>query len=288
MNTSYISSFLASCAIQDNLKWLSSSILENSNNHDFERDHKHFFSETTLPFSSSFEVFMMLVLYLSMIFAMNEWMRYRKSPSFINRFFTVHNYFLCGVSLLLFISLFSKIIPIVYKRGIIWTMCSAELVEDPTLQVLYYVNYLLKFYELIDTLFLVIKKRPLEFLHVYHHSATFVLCYTQIVGNVTVQWVPILLNLGVHVPMYYYYARVVSGEKKLWWKKSLTALQIGQFVLDMVISTIYWPHLLFPKDETTRCNGNVHSAMFGQFILFSYLLLFVRFYWKAYVIKKID
>lgn len=32
------------------------------------------------------------------------------------------------------------------------------------------------------------------------------LCWTQLVAKSTMQWVPIVLNLMVHVPMYFYYA----------------------------------------------------------------------------------
>lgn len=126
------------------------------------------------------------------------------------------------------------------------------------LEYLYYLNYLFKYYELLDTLFLAVKGKPTPFLHVYHHASVMALCFFELEGHAAVQWVPITINLLVHVVMYYYYACASIGIK-IWWKKYLTTLQITQFVIDLVaifyasyrMIASYVP-CLFSKTSTDR------------------------------------
>lgn len=125
-----------------------------------------------------------------------------------------------------------------------------------------------------------------EFLHYYHHSLTLVLCYSQLCGKTTVSWVPITLNLFVHVLMYYYYFRTAAGAK-IWWKKYLTTLQITQFIIDLGIvyfcTYTYFAYTYKPElPNAGDCAGTEASALFGCALLSSYLLLFINFYRLTY------
>ena len=148
------------------------------------------------------------------------------------------------------------------------------------------INYYFKYWEFADTLFLVLKKKKLLFLHVYHHMATAALCYSQIVNQTTLSWVIICLNLAVHVIMYGYYALASIGVRCPW-KQLVTTGQIVQFVIDVVVCIYgiyhHYIHLYAPWMPYVRyCHGEPAAAFSGLGILVSYLVLFIFFYRDTY------
>ncbi|KAJ3535467.1 hypothetical protein NM688_g6970 [Phlebia brevispora] len=236
------------------------------------------------PLSTPWEVFPTLLAYLVIIFSTQAFMKDR-APFRPQRLFQLHNVILSGGSLLLMVLILEEVIPMVFKNGVFFGMCSTDMWTSH-LEFYYLVNYFFKYLELLDTVFLALKKKPLAFLHVFHHSATALLCYTQLNGKTSVQWIPISINLAVHVLMYYYYYATAGGAK-IWWKKYLTTMQIVQFVIDLFAvyfatynyyAANYFPHL--PNFGT--CAGTESAAVFGCLLLSSYLGLFIDFYIQTY------
>lgn len=244
--------------------------------------------EGQTPLTDAYTPYISIVIYLSVIFGLQKFMRDRK-PMNIEKLVMAHNYFLSFISLILFLLLSEAIFPQWWRNSFFYCVCDIGLFEDHRLELFFYVNYLIKYYELIDTVFLVLKKKNLEFLHVYHHALTMLLCYTQLVGKTSVQWVPIIINLFVHVLMYYYFA-IAAQKRTVWWKKYLTSLQITQFLIDLgciyFCMITYWAHHDYwfaPKwMDFGDCNGHHFAAYFGAGLLSSYLFLFIDLYIKTY------
>jgi len=245
-----------------------------------------------VPFSTSASVISITIFYWVSVYGLTQFMKSRKPPHF-KPLFAIHNALLSFFSLILLTLLMETIIPTIWNRGFYFSICSEEMWaggKGRRLELFYYINYLFKFYELIDTYFMVLSKKNIEFLHIYHHTATYWLCFTQLNGNTSVQWFVISFNLFVHVVMYYYYARAAMGAQ-IWWKKYLTTLQIVQFVFDICIcyfcttihyGGVYVPWLIGDVD----CYGTPFAAIVGCGILTSYLLLFIQFFFHTYTPKS--
>jgi len=243
------------------------------------------FQAGVTPMSTIKETSIFIVIYYAVIFGGRELMRNREAFQ-LRTAFLVHNLYLTVISGILLVLFIEQLLATVVRQGVFYAICDREGGWTQPLVVLYYLNYLTKYLELLDTCFLFLKKKPLTFLHCYHHGATALLCYTQLIGSTSVSWVPITLNLTVHVVMYWYYFQSARGIR-IWWKEWITRLQIIQFVIDLgfvyfasytYFSSTYWPSM----PTAGRCAGEEFAAFAGIGILSSYLFLFISFYFATY------
>ncbi|CAH4008642.1 unnamed protein product [Pieris brassicae] len=146
-----------------------------------------------------------------------------------------------------------------------------------------YCYFLLKVFDLLDTVFFVLRKKfnQVSFLHVYHHTGMVILTWAATTyfpgGHGTMVG---LLNSFVHAVMYSYYLLTVAYPNlkgSLWWKKYITQLQILQFLIMVVHMSciVFIPDCGYPRWT---------SAVFLPQNLFM-LILFVDFYIKTYIRK---
>ncbi|EGG24799.1 long chain fatty acid elongase [Cavenderia fasciculata] len=231
------------------------------------------------PFSTVWAPLFASIAYLVVIFGLQEFMKNRKEIK-LHGICVVHNLFLSGLSLVM---LLGMMIPLLTNEA---TQGLEHLVCKPTTagrtEFWYYIFYLSKVYEFLDTVFLVLRKKKLIFLHVYHHFITYWLCWANLRENTSVQWADISINCFVHIVMYYYYYKTEMGQSP-WWKKYITRIQIVQFVYDLTFHSL-WRY--YHAQSNGGCNGSLRGTAFSDFVILSFLGLFLQFYFKSYSAKK--
>ncbi|PRP82136.1 GNS1/SUR4 family protein [Planoprotostelium fungivorum] len=219
--------------------------------------------------------------YLVIIFALKKFMANREAFK-LSGVVPLHNSILCIWSLAMLLGIIYELVRIYLSETQDKTLlyfCDPEHRLAKGKQVWwFYIFFLSKSYELLDTVIIVLKKRPIIFLHVYHHCITLILTFVMLEHETGVQWMAISANAAVHVPMYFYYALSSVGYSP-WWKRYITQFQIIQFVCDLIANFIgFW----FIFHDGRKCAGHPFSWIFGQSVLLSFLILFINFFVKTY------
>lgn len=243
----------------------------------------------TAPLSSVYYPPIAIVCYLTLIFSLRRFMRDRP-PVKLRSLTVVHNVFLCALSLAMGVGVLSEVVKVFAANATPSNPFAGTnaVLCDPTGASMtgrmgwwMYVFYVSKYYELLDTVIMVLKKRPLNFLHVYHHCIVLPLFYVYMSTSMVLQWIVVVANSSVHVAMYYYYAMAALGHK-VWWKKYITLAQIVQFIIDLT-STWPYPFLYF---SASGCSGSMRGWLFGQAVGASFFKLFCDFYFRSYTKSK--
>jgi len=136
--------------------------------------------------------------------------------------------------------------------------------------------------ELGDTVFLIVRKKPVIFLHWYHHALTFLyatLTYAEM--QAWCRW-SLALNLTVHTIMYFYFGMQALRVKfPRYVAKFITTIQLVQFV----ISCYIFVSLVNIKitESVPNCAASWNVLSIGALMYLSYLYLFGQFFYNSYI-----
>ena len=137
-----------------------------------------------------------------------------------------------------------------------------------------------KFIELIDTVFLVLRKKPVSFLHWFHHATVLMYCWHALQYQMTTGVFFAAINSVVHSVMYAYYT-IAAVTRPPKWGMFVTIIQIVQMFIGMFI-TAYHYYLL---SHIPNCNGSYVNLTAASIMYTAYMLLFVQFFVSRYFRK---
>lgn len=137
-----------------------------------------------------------------------------------------------------------------------------------------------KVVELGDTMFIVLRKQQLIFLHWFHHVVTLIFCWYSTAQNISLgPWFAVM-NYLVHSLMYgYYAARAIRFRVPRPFAMMITCLQIMQMAIGLGVCT----YALWSRLTGTYCEIPTRTAAFGFSMYVAFFILFVHFFQGAYV-----
>ena len=137
--------------------------------------------------------------------------------------------------------------------------------------------------ELIDTFFIVVHKKPLIFLHWYHHITVLLYCYHSYVTTSPPGIFFVVMNYSVHASMYGYYFLMAMKMRPKWFNPIIiTIFQISQMIVGVAVTLAGFYY--FKTDPTCGIEKENNTAAFVMYG--SYLFLFLQFFFGRYFNKK--
>lgn len=156
--------------------------------------------------------------------------------------------------------------------------------SDPVTGMWMQLFVLSKFPELLDTFFIVVHKKPLIFLHWYHHISVLAYCWHSYVFKAPPGIIFAVMNYAVHAIMYFYYFLMAVKLKPKWFNSMyITAAQISQMVVGVIVTALGF---IIPPMYGDNCNLKKDNNTAAMIMYGSYLMLFLQFFFKRYTSTK--
>ncbi|KAI6207178.1 hypothetical protein M3Y94_01000600 [Aphelenchoides besseyi] len=218
------------------------------------------------------------VLYVLSIYAGQRFMESRK-PCLLDGSLFWWNVFLSVFSLAGFLRMTPEMWWAVKSNSFTYSICTASYAQGVTG---YWTEKfaMSKVFEFVDTAFIVLRKRPLIFLHWYHHVTVLVYTWHAYKDHTASGRWFIWMNYFVHTVMYAYYAlRAAKVHVPKFGAMFITILQILQMVMGVYIAFT----INSLKSAGKPCQQTWENLFFSFAIYGSYFLLFVHFFYQTYL-----
>ena len=225
-------------------------------------------------------------VYVILLFGGQKWMSTRPAYD-LRGSLLLWNTGLAVFSLLGMLSLLPPIVHAVYLHGFEFAFCEAPAFQCQNQSLWGLLYTFSKIIEFGDTLFVVLRKKPLQFIHWYHHVTVCIYSFYLITGvtggnGTSARWL-CAMNFTVHTVMYSYFAlRAIGINVPSRIALVITIMQISQMFWGLFIN--FMSHRLYLAGK--ECGIGTNLYYFGMAIYGSYALLFLHFFYDRYLHPK--
>ncbi|CAL8113032.1 unnamed protein product [Orchesella dallaii] len=218
--------------------------------------------------------------YVALVFTGRRWM-INRHPYKLKTPLVLWNIAFAAFSFAAFWRTFPDLWLVVWQKeqdGFYKSVCSSE---GLTVQFAFWswIGVFSKLLEMGDTIFIVLRKQPLIFLHWYHHAATMLYTWFTFPSQEPCHRWLMTMNFFVHIFMYSYYALRAGGIKlPRLVAMLLTTTQQLQMVIGIYINWYTWKEL----GSKRGCERYHFNLVVAAVMYISYLILFANFFYNSY------
>ncbi len=178
-----------------------------------------------------------------------------------------------------------EMITIIWEKGWYSSYCDNSYFKTNKIYLWYNFFVFSKVIELGDTLFLVLRKQKVQFIHWIHHLITliysfYISAYLPAIGR----WMS-SMNLMVHSAMYSYYTlRVLRIRIPKFVPLMITCSQVLQMFIGFVVNSL----ALYDKLFVGNCENGSLTAFWGTVMYSFYFFLFIKLFKNLYIKPKVN
>ncbi|CAF3589516.1 unnamed protein product [Rotaria sp. Silwood1] len=229
--------------------------------------------------SIPFVLFYIIIIYIGQI-----WMRKRNKKFELRKVLIIWNVFLAVFSFCGACRCVPELLYSLNKHGFYHSLCNPILKKGVT-GLWLWLFIISKVPETIDTLFIVLRRQQLIFLHWFHHASVLVYCfYSYGLFAPIGRWFT-SMNLCVHTIMYSYFAlRAARFRVPRFIQQSITILQVIQMFIGCIVNTVAYKY----KQDGYYCMTSNSNIIVSLVLYIIYLILFAHFFYLSYLQKGMN
>ncbi|KAI9913503.1 hypothetical protein PsorP6_005700 [Peronosclerospora sorghi] len=181
----------------------------------------------------------------------------------------------------------SRVVPflfsVIYRRGLYQSMCAppTPIYGHGPVSLWLWLFIVSKVPELVDTVFIVLRKKPLIFLHWYHHITVLLYCWHAFGTRSAIGTYFVAMNYSVHAVMYFYYFLMACGYRPRW-ARFVTMFQLSQMGVGIAVCSFN----VYYMKQGVPCSVDPEALKWGIIMYSSYFALFLKFFIERYLLRS--
>ncbi|XP_031972455.1 elongation of very long chain fatty acids protein 3 [Corvus moneduloides] len=245
--------------------------------YDFEKNFNHLEARKWMEENWQ-KSFIIGFIYLITVFGIQHFMKEQR-PFSLRVPLTLWSFSLTLFSVVAACRVWKQMAFLLLTKGFKRSVCSQSFFIHPVSKLWIYLFVLSKLVELGDTLFIVLRKKKLIFVHWYHHLATMIIAWCAYKDMAAGLGWNAALNLSIHCLTYCYYTVTAMGIRV---PASIAMLITTSQMVQMTGFVIMNIFLFFWKDNKL-CQINWLMLFFTAVLYTTLLALFFNFFIKTYL-----